>query len=137
MTQKALGLMKAQWKTFAFIFMFGMSGLMLAASPADIGDEDKKKTKIAEPINLKKIQKQIVYPQEMKKDGMEGQVMVQIEVDDQGEILDKEVLWTTDERLNETVMEAVEDLKFKKASKEEVGFKRMVRIPFTFKYEEL
>lgn len=118
--------MKKSVFTFAFV---------LAVAVAFAGS-DPMKPAAAKVLNLDEVASKIEYPSESNHNGVEGTVMMKIEIDKNGNIKNKEAISFPCNRLREAVELAVEDLKFEPAKN---GFGQAVpstvKIPFAFELE--
>lgn len=115
--------MKKSIFTFAFV---------LAVAVAFAGSDPMKPT-AAKALNLDEVASNIEYPAESNHHGMEGTVMMKIEIDAEGNIANKEAVSFPCNKLKEAVELAVKDLKFEPAKN---GFGQAVastvQIPFAF-----
>ncbi|MEL6191455.1 MAG: TonB family protein [Bacteroidota bacterium] len=93
--------------------------------------EDESSPSSTKPLNYKELAKKIGYPEEAKNQGIEGIVMIRIEVDKDGNYLSHEVIKEGHALLLEAVEEHIEELKF--TSSENTT---SVVIPFSFQMVE-
>lgn len=94
---------------------------------------DPLKPTMARAINLDEVASSIEYPTESNHNGVEGTVMMQLSIDENGKITYKKAVTYPCNRLKEAVETAVENLKFEPAKN---GFGQAVsstvKIPFAF-----
>lgn len=97
---------------------------------------DPMKPVAAKALNLDEVASNIEYPSESTHNGVEGTVLMKIEIDENGNIKSKEAISYPCSKLKEVVELAVEDLKFEPAKN---GFGQAVtstvKIPFAFELE--
>jgi len=85
-------------------------------------------------LNLEEVVSNIDYPQITSEAGIEGTVIMYVEIDENGEITKKQALTQPCSQMNKSVEKALKDLKFEPA-KNTAGesIASSVRIPFEFK----
>ncbi len=76
------------------------------------------------------------YPELLKKAGIEGEVLVQVFIDEQGKVGKTEILKSTHEAFSEAAVKAVKQWEFSPAMKDGKSIKAEVVIPFRFKLAE-
>lgn len=82
---------------------------------------------------LAAIQKNIVYPEVAKKAGVEGRVIVQFVVDENGNVQDAEVVRGLGAGLDEVALSAVQKAKFKPGMQRGKPVKVKMSLPITFR----
>lgn len=82
---------------------------------------------------LASIQEQIVYPEMAKKAGVEGRVIVQFVVDEQGNVLDPQVVRGLGAGLDEEALRAVRQAKFTPGQQRGQPVKVRMSLPITFR----
>lgn len=85
------------------------------------------------PVNLVEVYQQIVYPESMKEQGLDGKVIVKIKVGVDGEYLEHEVVQADHEELVSAVEAVVDQLQYEPAEKDGEAVNAWVVLPFTFK----
>lgn len=101
-----------------------LSLLALASPFAAAADYDEL------PVPVKSVAP--VYPAEMKREGASGIVMVKVQIDENGDVIDRAVSKSTRAEFDEAALEAVAKWKFKPARKSGVAVKATVTIPIKF-----
>lgn len=79
--------------------------------------------------------KGIVYPEEAKEKGIEGKVMLQVYIDEKGNVVEIEVLKSVGHGCDEAAIKAVKGIKFTPAIQHGEKVKSMVVIPIMFKLQ--
>jgi protein TonB len=82
---------------------------------------------------LAAIQKQIKYPEIAKKAGVEGRVIVQFIVDEQGSVVDPHVVRGIGAGCDEEAVRAVQQAKFEPGKQRGKAVKVKMSLPITFK----
>lgn len=82
---------------------------------------------------LEALQERIVYPRLAREAGIEGQVVVQFIVNEQGRVQDAVVLRSPDEMLSRASLEAVNGLEFRPGRNGGVAVKTRFAVPVTFR----
>lgn len=82
---------------------------------------------------LAAIQKKITYPEIAKKAGVEGRVIVQFVVDEQGNVADPQVVRGIGAGCDEEAIRAVQQAKFKPGQQRGKAVKVKMSLPITFK----
>lgn len=82
---------------------------------------------------LQSIQSRITYPEMAKKAGVEGRVIVQFVVDEQGNVQDAQVVRSLGAGLDEVALNAVKDAKFKPGMQRGKNVKVKMSLPVTFR----
>lgn len=89
-----------------------------------------------EPIGgLYSIQSKIVYPEEAKRNGIEGRVFIQAFIDETGNVADAKVIKGVGHGLDEAALEAVKRTKFTPGIHKGEPVKVQVSIPIQFKLQ--
>jgi TonB family protein len=73
-----------------------------------------------------------VYPEEAREAGIEGIVIVEALIDEQGNVFAADIISSPDERLNKATLEAVAKWKFSPATEDGEAIMKVVRIPVNF-----
>ena len=79
------------------------------------------------------VQVQPEYPEEAKKAGLEGRVIVVAVVDENGDVIQASIYSSTNPIFNEAALDAAKKMKFKPARLKDTPVKAKVWIPFVFK----
>jgi TonB family protein len=79
------------------------------------------------------VQVQPEYPEEARKAGLEGRVIVVAVVDENGNVIQASIHSSTNSIFNEAALEAAKRIKFKPARQKDIAVKVKVLIPFVFK----
>ncbi len=82
---------------------------------------------------LSSIQSRITYPEEAKRAGIEGRVFVQFTVDEEGDVIDAEVVQGIGYGCDEAALNAVRQAKFIPGRQNGVIVRVRMSIPITFK----
>ena len=82
------------------------------------------------------VQVQPEYPEKAKKAKLEGKVIVAVVVDENGDVIDASIHYSTNPIFNEAALEAAKKMKFKPAKHKDTPVKAIVRIPFVFKLKK-
>jgi protein TonB len=82
------------------------------------------------------VQVQPEYPEKAKKAKLEGRVIVAVVVDENGDVIDASIHYSTNPIFNEAALEAAKKMKFKPAKHKDTPVKAIVRIPFVFKLKK-
>lgn len=109
--------------------------LTIAMSITAFGNSDPKKTYAVapKPVNMDNIVEAIGYPSETKNLGIEGLVLVYVEINEQGEVTSHTLLSAPNKKLKETVEQEISKLKFEPARNQQgLPVASAVRIPFKF-----
>jgi len=119
------------------LFLVLLSGTQTQSFAQSINEDDyiKMAEEMPEVIGgLEAIQKLVVYPEEAKKNKIEGKVFVQAFIDEKGNVVKVEVLKGVSE-LNEAAMKAVKETKFTPAKMKGKAVKSQVTAPIFFKLQ--
>lgn len=118
------------------IFLFTLSAGEVSAQDKCCGNKklEKKLDKYPEPIGgLKAIMKNVKYPEEAKKAGIQGKVIVIALVDTEGEVITTKIGKSDNDSLNDAAINAVEKTKFTPAEDKGKKVKAEIAIPIMFK----
>lgn len=100
-------------------------------------NKDEYKTEFDEmplPVGgMAELSKKIVYPEAAKKEGIEGKVILQVYIDEKGDVVKTEVLKGVGSGLDEVAVKAVEQTKFTPAKVKGKVVKAKVTLPIVFK----
>lgn len=88
------------------------------------------------PVNLKEVVNQIEYPTWAISAGFEGQVIVNVHVDEKGNYLNHEVLQSAHPYLEEKLIPYLSKIEFNPAVSNGKTVSSWMVIPFSFKLEE-
>ncbi len=101
---------------------------------SDVGEYYKVPDQMPELIGgLTELQKKISYPEEARKNGIEGRVMLQFIVDEQGDVLDPKVMHGIGAGCDEAALEALSQVKFKPGIKNGEAVKTQYSLPVIFR----
>lgn len=81
---------------------------------------------------LSAIGKNVIYPENAKKAGITGKVLVKAIVDEKGEIINTEIIKGVNAELNKAAIEAIKKTKFKPGMLKEKPVKTIITIPISF-----
>jgi protein TonB len=84
---------------------------------------------------MKALQQSVDYPDFAKKAGIEGRVIVQFVVDEQGNVTNPKVVRGVHKLLNEEAVKAVKDQKFKPGKQRGKPVKVQMSLPVTFRLQ--
>jgi len=84
---------------------------------------------------MKALQESVDYPEFAKKAGIEGRVIVQFVVNEQGNVVDPKVVRGVHKLLNEEAVKAVKDQKFKPGKQRGQAVKVQMSLPVTFRLQ--
>lgn len=130
-------------KKVKFIFPWGYNNEMLSTLNLNIPQQDSgqdiyfvKVEEMPEPIGgMYSIQSKIKYPEEAKRNGVEGKVFIQAFIDEAGNVVEAKVIKGVDNELDEAALEAVKQTKFTPGKQEGKPVKVQVTIPIVFKLQ--
>lgn len=110
-----------------------LSLIILLSAVVVFAGSDPLKATSAKAINLDEIAANIDYPTSSNEDGIEGVVMMKIEIDAEGNISEQTALSYPCNKLKEAVETAVKNLKFEPATNAfGQAVASSVKIPFEF-----
>lgn len=110
--------------SLSFVFA---AGLLRAAENASLDDFDER------PVPVKAVAP--VYPPELLREGVSGLVIVQVEIDASGKVVDRSVTKSSRRDFERPALEAVGKWKFKPAAKHGSPVASRIAIPISFKCE--
>jgi protein TonB len=82
------------------------------------------------------VQVQPEYPEKAKKAKLEGRVIVAAVVDENGDVIQASIHYSTNPIFNEAALEAAKKMKFKPGRLKDIPVKVKVLIPFVFKLKK-
>lgn len=95
-----------------------------------------KVEEMPEPIGgLYAIQSKIKYPEEAKRDGIEGKVFIQAFIDETGNVVEAKVIKGVEQGLDEVALDAVKQTKFSPGKQNGKPVKVQISIPIVFKLQ--
>ena len=107
-----------------FFFFFGVIGFA----------QEEKLDKYPEPIGgIEALIKNVVYPQTAKDQGIQGKVMVKTIIDENGNVVETEILESVNADCDKAAMDAIKKTKFTPGIKDNKPVKAEVTIPVMFK----
>lgn len=117
--------MKNTYYSFLFFFFFcGVSGFA----------QEEKLDKYPEPVGgIETMIKNVVYPQTAKDQGIQGKVMVKTIIDENGNVVETEILESVNADCDKAAMDAIKKTKFTPGIKDNKPVKAEVTIPVMFK----
>ena len=122
-----------------FLFVFSMTSPSIYAMKGDekyvVSGNEKN---IQEPdeyptVDLAKIQSSIIYPENAKKNGIEGTVIVRVLVSKTGSVVKTIVDRTDNKALTNAAVQAVKKARFTPATKDGKTMNCWVSLPISFK----
>jgi len=91
---------------------------------------------LPKPIGgMKELQKNIVYPEEARKNGISGKVIIEATIDEKGNVVKTKILQSADTALDKSAVKAIEKTKFTPGKKANKAVKTTVAIPMMFKLD--
>ena len=112
--------------------------------PPDTGEEEEEQEQEIFMVvenqpeligGMKSLQQSVDYPDFAKKAGIEGRVIVQFVVDEQGNVVDPKVTRGVHKLLNEEAIKAVKEQKFKPGKQRGQAVKVQMSLPVTFRLQ--
>ena len=85
------------------------------------------------PINMQEVQKEIGYPQELRDEGIQGEVLIKVMVNTQGKYVKHEVVKSPNDKLTAAVVKHIDKIRFDPADKDGKKVSFWATIPFRFK----
>ena len=76
------------------------------------------------------------YPKEALEKGLEGKVLVEAVIDENGNVIDARIKYSDNEIFNEAALAAMRKMKFKPAKQKGIPVKVKIIQPFTFKLKD-
>ena len=109
-----------------------------AASPSSAATDDGEVYMVVENQpelvgGMKALQKSVTYPEMAKEAGIEGRVIVQFIVDEEGNVTNPEVIRGAHTLLNKAALEAVKGQEFKPGRRDGEPVKIQMSLPVTFR----
>jgi TonB family protein len=119
---------------FAFLLVFSLPAFLCAQSSEDPHpDLYYEVDDPPVPLNLADIRRKIIYPQDLKQEGIQGTLVIRVLVDTLGLVQKYLVLKSPHPGFEKAVIPLLPELKFHPASDKNVKTKFWVLMPFTFK----
>lgn len=112
--------------------MFNLSRLLLVALLA-MASAVAAETKAEPPVPVRTVKP--VYPEDMRRDGVAGMVMLKCTVDEHGNVNDVEVVKTSHESFTQPALDALRRWKFKPARQDGNAVAVKINIPIRFAQE--
>lgn len=130
-------------KKVKFIFPWGYEHKMLSTLNLNIPQQDSDQNiyfvaveVMPEPIGgMYSIQSKIKYPEEAKRNGIEGKVFIQAFIDETGNVVEAKVIKGVGHGLDEAAMDAIKQTKFTPGKQKGKPVKVQVSIPIVFKLQ--
>jgi TonB family protein len=97
---------------------------VLDESPAPVG-------------GFKEIQKNLFYPEFARKDGIEGEVLVEAIIDERGEIVETKIIESLGAECDKEAIRAIQSVRWKPATKQGIPVRSQVSIPINFKLQKM
>ena len=114
-------------KLFVFIILAGVLSFNTVRSQENLD-------KIPMPVDgIKSIMENVKYPEEAKKAGEEGKVLVKAVINTNGDVIKTAILKSATPALDEAALEAIKKTKFTPGIKDEKFVQAEVTIPVLFK----
>lgn len=85
---------------------------------------------------IKAIQEKIKYPETAKKEGIEGRVYIKAFINENGDVVNAEIIKGTEESLDKAALEAVKSTKFEPGRQKGKAVKVQVTVPILFKLSD-
>lgn len=118
-------------KLFASLAATLFIGLAIPAQAQEVHDSVDQMPEMIGGMNT--LADQIVYPASARDEGIEGRVLIEFVVDEEGNVVDPHVLEGTHPDLDEAALAAVEDLRFEPGIHEGSPAKVRMVLPITFR----
>ena len=117
--------------------------LDVGEGPPDDGEEEEEEQEIFMVVEnqpeliggMNALRKTVDYPEFAKKAGIEGRVIVQFVVDEQGNVMNPKVTRGVHKLLNEEAIRAVKQQKFKPGKQRGKAVKVQLSLPVTFRLQ--
>jgi protein TonB len=117
--------------------------LDVGEGPPDDGEEEEEEQEIFMVVEnqpqlkggMRSLQKAVEYPEFAKKAGIEGRVIVQFVVDEQGNVQNPKVTRGVHKLLNKEAIKAVKEQKFKPGKQRGEAVKVQMSLPVTFRLQ--
>ncbi|MEM0963412.1 MAG: energy transducer TonB [Bacteroidota bacterium] len=140
MFRTALGMMRIQIPQMvkAMVPMFARMAAredLFETTPAPIPDGVLDFADVQPELlgGLASLQERVAYPPDAREEGVEGMVVIQFVVDEQGQVLDPVALRTPDDRLADAAIEAIVQSPFKPGQMDGKPVKVRFAVPVTFR----
>ncbi len=118
------------YKKIKILLVFSFMVLLFSNSSAQI----KKADVMPKPVGgIKAIMNNVVYPEQAKKDNIEGKVFVKAIIDKDGNVAEVSVLKSENKELNQAAMDAVKKTKFTSGMNKGKKVSVQLVIPILFK----
>ncbi len=117
------------WKTASvfIILLFLVSGSLASEEDWDVSPQ---------PVNgFKTLQKEVVYPENARKIGIQGKVTLKVHVDDKGKILETKILNSLEKECDEAAVNAINSVAWKPAVKNDTPIAVWFNIDIQFRLE--
>ena len=112
---------------YSFILFFLFFGVSVFA-------QEEKLDKYPEPVGgIEAMIKNVVYPQTAKDQGIQGKVMIKTIIDENGNVVETEILESVNADCDKAAMDAINKTKFTPGIKDNKPVKAEVTIPIMFK----
>jgi TonB family protein len=114
------------------------SGLKECSELKECNEHGSAALAVASPQDMPQVKKQVSphYPEVLKRAGIEGEVYLQVTINEQGKVEKVKTLKTTHQDLVEAAVDAVKQWEFAPATKDGKPIRAEVTIPFKFKLAE-
>ena len=107
-----------------FVFIIGFAAIA----------QEKEPDVMPEPVGgIEAIMKNVVYPKSAKDAGIEGKVIVDLIIDEKGNVTYTEILKSVNDDLDKAALDAITKTKFTPALKDNKPVKAKVTLPIMFK----
>jgi TonB family protein len=91
-----------------------------------------------EPIGgFEEIQKSLYYPEFARKEGVQGTVMMNAVINENGEVEEVKIIQSLESRCDEEAIRAVKSVPWKPARQKGVPVRAMISIPITFRWQKV
>lgn len=117
------------------IILFIAASLLLLNSTTF--SQEKAIEKMPDPIGgIRGIAKNVIYPEEAKKAGVEGKVVIQALIDENGDVIKTSILKSLGSGCDEAALKAIKKTKFTPGMNKGKKVKAEVKIPISFKLND-
>ncbi|MBN2030406.1 M56 family metallopeptidase [bacterium] len=90
-----------------------------------------------EPINgYRSIQEKLIYPEKAKTNGIEGRVIIQAQIDKNGDVVQTVIMESVDPACDSSAAEAIKSVKWKPAVSRDVPVAVWIAVPVDFKLRQ-
>ena len=122
-------------KSISIIKFFLIFVLLITFSKTGLS-QTKEADKMPSPVGgIMAIAKNVVYPEEAKKAGVEGKVFIEATIDENGNVIKTSVKQSIGSGFDEAAIEAIRKTKFTPGTKDGQAVKTSVTIPVQFKLD--